>query len=184
VVALATAWCASPMAVAVARTLGVGLGGGPNNSVLRVNDLGPVTGGQVTGPIHWRASGERSQLERRRVSCRHTVRTPIGPPPTSPRWRADLTLVVVLGELVQTTAGKWITHPPTRCPYGHTSRRGRLGPTGLGRPLRKGRTGRWTESVGPLRGRVVKNAVKVRVGDGLGPKVCAVKVRAAEICTV
>jgi hypothetical protein len=22
----------------------------------------------------------------------------------------------VLGELVQTTAGKWITHPPTRCP--------------------------------------------------------------------
>ena len=23
---------------------------------------------------------------------------------------------VVLGELVQTTAGKWITHPPTRCP--------------------------------------------------------------------
>ena len=26
----------------------------------------------------------------------------------------------VLGELVQTTAGKWITHPPTRCPNGHT----------------------------------------------------------------
>jgi hypothetical protein len=25
----------------------------------------------------------------------------------------------VLGELVQTTAGKWITHPPTRCPNGH-----------------------------------------------------------------
>jgi hypothetical protein len=24
----------------------------------------------------------------------------------------------VLGELVQTTAGKWITHPPTRCPNG------------------------------------------------------------------
>jgi len=28
-------------------------------------------------------------------------------------------IVVVLGELVQTTAGKWITHPPTRCPNGH-----------------------------------------------------------------
>jgi hypothetical protein len=26
----------------------------------------------------------------------------------------------VLGELVQTTAGKWITHPPSRCPNGHT----------------------------------------------------------------
>ena len=26
----------------------------------------------------------------------------------------------MLGELVQTTAGKWITHPPTRCPNGHT----------------------------------------------------------------
>jgi hypothetical protein len=25
----------------------------------------------------------------------------------------------VLGELVQATAGKWITHPPTRCPNGH-----------------------------------------------------------------
>ena len=29
----------------------------------------------------------------------------------------------MLGELVQTTAGKWIIHPPTRCPNGH-----RLGP--------------------------------------------------------
>jgi hypothetical protein len=29
-------------------------------------------------------------------------------------------LLVVLGELVQTTAGKWIIHPPTRCPNGHT----------------------------------------------------------------
>ena len=28
-------------------------------------------------------------------------------------------LCAVLGELVQTTAGKWITHPPTRCPNGH-----------------------------------------------------------------
>jgi hypothetical protein len=26
----------------------------------------------------------------------------------------------VLGELVQTTAGEWITHPPTHCPNGHT----------------------------------------------------------------
>jgi hypothetical protein len=25
----------------------------------------------------------------------------------------------VLGDLVQTTAGKWIIHPPTRCPNGH-----------------------------------------------------------------
>ena len=32
-------------------------------------------------------------------------------------------LRTVLGELVQTTAGKWVTHPPTRCPNGH-----RLGP--------------------------------------------------------
>ena len=30
-------------------------------------------------------------------------------------------LLVVLGELVQTTAGKWIIHPPTRCPNGHTT---------------------------------------------------------------
>jgi hypothetical protein len=29
----------------------------------------------------------------------------------------------MLGYLVQTTAGKWITHPPTHCPNGH-----RLGP--------------------------------------------------------
>jgi hypothetical protein len=25
----------------------------------------------------------------------------------------------MLGELVQTTDGKWITHPPMRCPNGH-----------------------------------------------------------------
>jgi hypothetical protein len=25
----------------------------------------------------------------------------------------------VLGELLQTTTGKWITRPPTRCPNGH-----------------------------------------------------------------
>ncbi len=25
-----------------------------------------------------------------------------------------------VGELVQTTAGKWITHPPSRCPNGHS----------------------------------------------------------------
>ena len=29
-------------------------------------------------------------------------------------------LLVVLGELVKTTSGKWISHPPTRCPNGHT----------------------------------------------------------------
>jgi hypothetical protein len=28
-------------------------------------------------------------------------------------------LARVLGELVQATAGKWITQPPTRCPNGH-----------------------------------------------------------------
>jgi hypothetical protein len=27
----------------------------------------------------------------------------------------------MLGELVQTTAGKWITHPPMRCPNGTPS---------------------------------------------------------------
>jgi hypothetical protein len=30
------------------------------------------------------------------------------------------------GERVQTTDGKWITHPPARCPNGHT-----LGPTAV-----------------------------------------------------
>ena len=30
----------------------------------------------------------------------------------------------VLGQLVPTTAGKWITQPPTRCPNGHTLGRG------------------------------------------------------------
>src|SRR5262245_52919786 len=29
-------------------------------------------------------------------------------------------LRAVLGDLVQTTDGKWITHPPTRCPNGHS----------------------------------------------------------------
>src|SRR5258707_792057 len=33
--------------------------------------------------------------------------------------RARHTLAHVLGELVQTMAGKWITHPPSRCPNGH-----------------------------------------------------------------
>ena len=32
----------------------------------------------------------------------------------------------MLGELVQTTAGKWITHPPTRCPNGHRLGRGEV----------------------------------------------------------
>jgi hypothetical protein len=26
----------------------------------------------------------------------------------------------MLGELVQTTDGKWMTRPPARCPHGHT----------------------------------------------------------------
>jgi hypothetical protein len=34
--------------------------------------------------------------------------------------RRKVNLSTVLGELVQTTAGKWITHAPTRCPNGHT----------------------------------------------------------------
>ena len=38
----------------------------------------------------------------------------VDPGQTAPR------LLVVLGELIQTTAGKWITHPPTRCPNGHS----------------------------------------------------------------
>ena len=31
----------------------------------------------------------------------------------------------MLGELVQTTAGKWIIHPPARCPNGHEFSPGR-----------------------------------------------------------
>jgi hypothetical protein len=34
--------------------------------------------------------------------------------------RRKVNLSTVLGELVQTTAGKWITHPPSRCPNGHS----------------------------------------------------------------
>ena len=41
----------------------------------------------------------------------------------SRRRRPTHRLLVVLGNLVRTTAGKWITRPPTRCPNGH-----RLGP--------------------------------------------------------
>jgi hypothetical protein len=33
--------------------------------------------------------------------------------------RRKVNLLTVLGELLQTTAGTWITHPPTRCPNGH-----------------------------------------------------------------
>ena len=29
-------------------------------------------------------------------------------------------LRAVLGDLVQTTDGKWMTRPPARCPHGHT----------------------------------------------------------------
>jgi hypothetical protein len=31
----------------------------------------------------------------------------------------DIGFLVVLGDLVQTTAGKWITHSPSRCPNRH-----------------------------------------------------------------
>jgi hypothetical protein len=41
----------------------------------------------------------------------------------SRRRRPTHTLLVALGDLVRTTAGKWITHPPTRCPNGHRSGR-------------------------------------------------------------
>ena len=41
---------------------------------------------------------------------------------TSPQFAGQsavpFLLLLVLGELVQTTAGKWITHPPTHCPNG------------------------------------------------------------------
>jgi len=35
-------------------------------------------------------------------------------------------LIGVLGELVQTTAGKWIISPPMRCPNGHTLSAGQV----------------------------------------------------------
>jgi hypothetical protein len=34
--------------------------------------------------------------------------------------RRKVNLLTVLGELVQTTAGTWITRPPTRCPNRHS----------------------------------------------------------------
>ena len=37
----------------------------------------------------------------------------------------------MLGDLVQTTTGQWITHPPTRCPNGHPS----VGPPSLLPPI-------------------------------------------------
>jgi len=44
-------------------------------------------------------------------------------PPAPLSRRRKVNLLTVFGELVQTTAGTWITYPPTRCPNGH-----RLGP--------------------------------------------------------
>jgi hypothetical protein len=41
---------------------------------------------------------------------------PLAPPPR----RRKVNLLTVLGELVQTTAETWITHPPTRCPNRHS----------------------------------------------------------------
>jgi hypothetical protein len=40
-------------------------------------------------------------------------------PLAPPSRRRKVNPLTVLGELVQTTAGKWITHPPARCPNGH-----------------------------------------------------------------
>jgi hypothetical protein len=34
-------------------------------------------------------------------------------------WRAEPRLLGVQGQLVRTTTGKWITHPPRQCPNGH-----------------------------------------------------------------
>ena len=44
-------------------------------------------------------------------------------PPAPLSRRRKVNLLTVFGEPVQTTAGTWITYPPTRCPNGH-----RLGP--------------------------------------------------------
>jgi len=33
---------------------------------------------------------------------------------------------IALGELIGTTSGAWITHPPTRCPNGHDFGAGRV----------------------------------------------------------
>jgi len=33
---------------------------------------------------------------------------------------------IALGELIGTTSGAWITHPPTRCPNGHDFGAGRM----------------------------------------------------------
>jgi hypothetical protein len=46
-----------------------------------------------------------------------TTRVAVGRFQTLSRgWVLGRRLVVVLGELVQTMAGKWIKHPPARCP--------------------------------------------------------------------
>ena len=43
------------------------------------------------------------------------------PPAAALRW-----LPIALGELIRTTSGAWITHPPTRCPNGHDFGAGRV----------------------------------------------------------
>src|SRR6476660_7928601 len=54
-----------------------------------------------------------------------TTRVAVGRSKTRSRGRVlGRRLQDVLGELVQTTAGTWITKPPSRCPNGH-----RLGPS-------------------------------------------------------
>ena len=52
-----------------------------------------------------------------------TTRVAVGRSQTRSRGVLGRRLQDVLGELVQTTAGTWITKPPSRCPNGH-----RLGP--------------------------------------------------------
>jgi hypothetical protein len=51
----------------------------------------------------------------------------LGPSSATPRraghtLSSGLRLLDVLGDLVQTTDGKWMTRPPSRCPNGHPLR--------------------------------------------------------------
>ena len=46
--------------------------------------------------------------------------------PTSTQTPEREGVIIVSGDLVQTTAGKWIIHPPTRCQNGHRLGRGEV----------------------------------------------------------
>jgi len=59
----------------------------------------------VVGHANYRTAKVLDYLERTRVP--------------NPFEQTDLYPLLMLGELVQTTAGKWITHLPSRCPNGH-----------------------------------------------------------------